>query len=73
MAIETSDIRYHGNQYGHRIVVSGDTLLFLCELVGVRDPENLTDEDQEAISAVFNEMIQKACADPETPTIIEQI
>jgi len=73
MAIKTSDIRYHGNQYGHRVILSGDTLLFFCDLAGVRDPENMTDQDHEAVSALFIKMLERSLMGPEAPTIVEQV
>jgi hypothetical protein len=61
MQAQKSDLRYHGNQYGHRVIIQGKLLADICWCLDIPVDECNTPANHERIERWFNKMIQRAC------------
>jgi hypothetical protein len=59
--VKPSDLRVHGNQYGHRIIVQGGLLERVCLILGFPVEECNEPANHERIERWFNEVIDRAC------------
>jgi hypothetical protein len=61
MAANKGDLRYHGNQYGHRIIVQGKLLEDICWCLEIPVAECNEPANHARITQWFNEVIDRAC------------
>jgi hypothetical protein len=59
--VKDSDLRVHGNQYGHRIILQGGLLEKVCWCLDIPVADCNEPEHHAKIERWFNKVIDQAC------------
>lgn len=59
--VKPSDLRVHGNQYGHRIIIQGGLLEKVCFILAIPVEDCNEPPHHARIERWFNNVIDRAC------------